>query len=553
MSKRSSWAAVLLAMVLVLAAGPGWFAARAEGPEPDPLTRKAAAEVRPEKPKGRAAAMPRVRLRYGEKAVMGALAEPATMEFVETPLVDVVAYLQDHHHIHIRLDKKALDDVGIGTDTPITFSISGVPLEAALGLMLRDLNLYWTIPRGVLLITTPEQAESMLSTKTYDVTDLLFPIGDKPYDGTRLPATGSLLSTGRKQSGDSGGQPWVNGMNVIAPGKTETKGSSGGMGGGGSFFNVMGSYYSGTPYPNTGVSADFDSLIDWITSTIVPDSWDEVGGPGSIAPVENTSLVVSQTLDIHRQIEALLDELRARQRGVPTVVIDARWLLLDSEGLDRVLADGPRGAGRLVADAKMLDHLTRTVPGCRGRVACLSGTLTHLVAGDRRSQVTGAVPVVGSGIGYQPVISIPNVGVLLEVRPVVDRGAKTAVLHLASTVTRWGDQPASVSVGGESPPAEIKEPGNESETAQVPASAASVRVDRPNIAAQQVASSLRVPLGQPILIGGLTLDPTEKTAGQQAPGERKQLYLFVQTSVVQAPRQAGKAAAGARRAARRRR
>lgn len=33
-----------------------------------------------------------------------------------------------------------------------------------------------------------------------------------------------------------------------------------------------------------GAAADFDSLIDLITSTIAPTTWDEVGGPGSIAP-----------------------------------------------------------------------------------------------------------------------------------------------------------------------------------------------------------------------------------------------------------------------------
>ena len=33
-----------------------------------------------------------------------------------------------------------------------------------------------------------------------------------------------------------------------------------------------------------GAGADFDSLIDLITSTIQPTTWDDVGGPGSIAP-----------------------------------------------------------------------------------------------------------------------------------------------------------------------------------------------------------------------------------------------------------------------------
>ena len=30
--------------------------------------------------------------------------------------------------------------------------------------------------------------------------------------------------------------------------------------------------------------ADFDSLIELVTTTIAPDSWEEVGGPGAVAP-----------------------------------------------------------------------------------------------------------------------------------------------------------------------------------------------------------------------------------------------------------------------------
>jgi len=554
MSNRSSCAVLLLAITLVVAPGVSRSPAGAQGPERDPFAEEPSAEVKPEKPKvedpfgpsaskadaqagpttaevrapakarpkrrkGKAAATPKLPLRYGEKAVIEALAEPTEMEFIETPLDDVLAHLQNKHRIHVRRDRKALDDVGIGTDTPITISLSGVPLDVALKTMLRDLDLTFTVRDGMLLVTTLEEEETTLLTRTYDVTDLVLPIGDKRYDSRRLP------TVARKTSNDWAQVPYYSmGIGGGTSGKAGAMGGSGGTGG--NFFNVMGAPYPGTPYPSANASPDFDSLIDAITSTIAPDSWDEVGGPGSIAPL-GTSFVIAQRWDVHRRIEALLEELRARQRGVPTVAIDARWLLLDSEGLDRVLADGPGVAGRVVADAKMLDHLTRTVPGARARIACLNGTATYVVAGDRRSQITSAIPVVGSGIGYQPVISIPNVGVLLQVRPVVDHGADTAMLHLASTVTRWRDQPAPVAVGGQNPPAEVEEFGNESERTHVPAGSAQATVDRPRIAAQEVASSLRVPLGRPVLIGGLTLDPTEKTAA-----ERKQLYLFVETSLV---------------------
>lgn len=57
---------------------------------------------------------------------------------------------------------------------------------------------------------------------------------------------------------------------------------------------------------------DFDGLIDVITSTIAPDTWDEVGGPGSIEPLLPTpALLFAQTQDVHDQIAELLVTLRA--------------------------------------------------------------------------------------------------------------------------------------------------------------------------------------------------------------------------------------------------
>jgi WD40 repeat protein len=58
------------------------------------------------------------------------------------------------------------------------------------------------------------------------------------------------------------------------------------------------------------------SLIDLITSTVVPDSWDNVSGPGSVKfyPAANC-LLIRQTVDIHRQIHTFLSA--QRQRAAP--------------------------------------------------------------------------------------------------------------------------------------------------------------------------------------------------------------------------------------------
>lgn len=54
---------------------------------------------------------------------------------------------------------------------------------------------------------------------------------------------------------------------------------------------------------------DVDDLLNAISSTIKPESWDEVGGPGTLQPTRvggRTLLVISQTDDTHRLIERLL-------------------------------------------------------------------------------------------------------------------------------------------------------------------------------------------------------------------------------------------------------
>lgn len=63
-------------------------------------------------------------------------------------------------------------------------------------------------------------------------------------------------------------------------------------------------------------SFDFDSLIQVITTTIQPDSWDEVGGPGAIdSLLPAPTLVIAQTQDAHEQIsELLVTLLAAKQR-----------------------------------------------------------------------------------------------------------------------------------------------------------------------------------------------------------------------------------------------
>jgi hypothetical protein len=112
---------------------------------------------------------------WGEAKIEKKLKSPTQIEFVETPLKDVVDYLKDLHRMEIQLDEKGLKAAGIGSETQVTMNIKGLPLASALNLLLGQLGARWTIRDDVLVVTSPANAEAaeFFITKVYDVADLV--------------------------------------------------------------------------------------------------------------------------------------------------------------------------------------------------------------------------------------------------------------------------------------------------------------------------------------------------------------------------------------------
>jgi hypothetical protein len=108
-----------------------------------------------------------------DKAISKALAETTQLEFIETPLEDVVAFLADRHKIPIQLDKRAMDNVGVGSDTPVTRNLKQVSLRSALRLILGDLSLTYMVDHEVLLITSADIAERTPQLRIYQVAAFL--------------------------------------------------------------------------------------------------------------------------------------------------------------------------------------------------------------------------------------------------------------------------------------------------------------------------------------------------------------------------------------------
>lgn len=177
-----------------------------------------------------------------------ALNSTAAFEFEEEPLANVAAALSRDFKIPVEINDRHLDLLGVGADTPVTILTRNLTLRQALRLMLRDLELTFRIADGVLIITIPEDYEQNQVTRTYPVLDLV-----------DVDTAVSELSVG---------------------------------------------FYHSSDY-------DYPSLIELTKTTIAPTTWDEVGGPGSLAVMEaHGILVITQTPGVHEQIEHLYTTLR---------------------------------------------------------------------------------------------------------------------------------------------------------------------------------------------------------------------------------------------------
>ena len=168
-----------------------------------------------------------------EEKIIEQLDRPTELEFFEQPLIDVIDYLKELHEIEIQLDTRALEEVGVDSQTPITKNLTGISLRSAFNLMLKDYDLKYVIDDEVLLITTRDEAETpeRLATKVYPVADLVIPVQSMGGMG------GGMMGGGMMGGGMMGGGMMGGGMGGMGMGGGGYGG--GGMGGGGmGMFNV---------------------------------------------------------------------------------------------------------------------------------------------------------------------------------------------------------------------------------------------------------------------------------------------------------------------------
>ncbi len=201
-----------------------------------------------------------------------------SIEFIDTPLSDVVVFLQEKTGVNFVLDKNA-------AATNVNIKLNDVPVSVVLKYILPD-GIDHVVKDYVIHITL-ESLEMVV----YDVRDLLINLEDR-----------KSLSV---QAGVAGG----------AGGIAETAFSTG---------------------EDKDAYARVQEIISLITNTIEPASWSANGGRGRIAAREGMlgDIVITQVSRIHKQANDLLSALRSS--ADLQIAIEARFIAVSDNFLEEV-------------------------------------------------------------------------------------------------------------------------------------------------------------------------------------------------------------------------
>ncbi|MBN1591382.1 MAG: hypothetical protein JW888_17855 [Pirellulales bacterium] len=276
------------------------------------------------------------------------LRTPVSVRFSDMPLSQVLEKLQELAQVSIHLDPQGLEEEGVASSTPVNINLRDeVSLKSALNLILQPLHLSYVIKDEVLKITSEHYSDSEVYPVTYDVGDLVVPIPNF-VPNSRMGLAGAyndaMGRNGFNNASFGGGAPPLGVIGAAdTPGSTAINaavlanvshampGSSSGPGNGAPMGFGPGGLGGGT-------QADFDPLIELITQTVKPETWQDFGGEGTIQPYENNlTLVIKQTEEVHAQIVDVLEQLRRLQDL--QVTIEVRFITLNDDFFESIRVD----------------------------------------------------------------------------------------------------------------------------------------------------------------------------------------------------------------------
>jgi general secretion pathway protein D len=253
-----------------------------------------------------------------ELQIEKSLGEKVSLHFHDVALTEVIRHIATVHGINIAMQTRAIETEGLTADQPVSIDVDGITLRSALNLLLDQAGgLVYTIENETLMISNRLEQETKLVTLTYNVADLVVPVANKLANG--VGGTPGGVQGAMPNPAAASGLYQVNddlAVNISGNGRTN----------------------SGATVDYSDNHADFSGLIDLLTTTIEPGTWDVDGGSGTIATEENTlSLVIRQTAATHEQVADLLKQLRKLQDL--QVTVEVRFISVSDNFFERIGVD----------------------------------------------------------------------------------------------------------------------------------------------------------------------------------------------------------------------
>lgn len=206
--------------------------------------------------------------------------------FQDAPLDQVMDWLGKQTPMQVQVRWQILEDAGIERDKAITMNVQDLRLSQILWMIMKeaggsDLKLAYRASDRILTISTAEDLGHEMVVKVYDVSDLLHRVTDQ-FGAPQMDI--AQAGQGMGQGGGStnifqqgGGQQSEDEMNRGQQGR------------------------AGEEDP------EIKELIDLITLTVEPDSWEANGGKGTIKAYRKL-LVVRNNILVHQSLGGYVEE-----------------------------------------------------------------------------------------------------------------------------------------------------------------------------------------------------------------------------------------------------
>jgi len=319
-----------------------------------------------------------------------ALRKKCSVHFETSPLDEFLRHIAEANDLNIVIDEQGLAEEGMTAESPITINVEEVMVKSVLQLVLQPIGLDYRIEDEVVKVTSKDRLAGEYKTLVYAVADLVVPI---PH------------------------------LTPAAPGEQLDRISE----------------------TNPG---DFDALIELITTTIAPDTWQRFGGAGVINAHEGTlSLIVRQSDQTHHGIADLLDQLR-RLQNVQIEHTVTVYRIPASVAASLKLADGaPRVHGPAEGFERDLNEIAKAsrvritlFNGQTGtaQVACDEGTINILINSALNNDLLATPNGQTISVNLSAPESLQPGDVLAAVRSVQIPSGGTAWLHLPGRSTKAG-------------------------------------------------------------------------------------------------------------------